>query len=71
MSVFEVVDQHGAWKVAAFVAALAAFLLLQALRSPFVVVARGLWLLQHGLNARIAAAAITPSVGREGGNSDV
>lgn len=66
MTVFDVLDQYGVWKLAAFVFALATFLLLHLLRLPFVAVARGLWLVQSGLDRRITtAAAVGGSEGRK------
>ncbi len=59
MSVFDVLHQHGPWRLAGFALALTVFLLLHLLRFPFALAARLLLAAQVGLDARITVA-ITP-----------
>ncbi len=65
MSVFDVMQQHGPWRLAGFAAALAVFLLLHLLRWPLALAARLLLAAQTGLDARITAA-ITPHTDERG-----
>ncbi|EHR48925.1 hypothetical protein SacmaDRAFT_0625 [Saccharomonospora marina XMU15] len=59
VTVFDIVQQHGPWRVAGFVAALALFLLLHLLRWPLALGARLLLAAQSGLDQRITNA-VTP-----------
>lgn len=59
MSVFDVLHQHGPWRLAGFAAALTVFLLLHLIRWPLALAARLLLAAQTGLDARITTA-ITP-----------
>lgn len=61
VSVFDVLEQHGATKLVAFVAAVALFLLLHLIRLPFRAIERGLRALQRGLDARIATHVTVPT----------
>lgn len=65
MSVFDVMQQHGPWRLAGFAAALTVFLLLHLLRFPFALAARVLLAAQTGLDARITAV-ITPETTEHG-----
>lgn len=59
MSTFDIVSEHGPWRLAGFVVAVAVFLLLHVARWPFVLIARVLWAAQVGLDHRITAAITT------------
>lgn len=61
MSTFDVLEQHGPWRLAAFLAAVAVFLLLQLARWPFRLIERALLAAQRGLDARIATALSPPT----------
>ncbi|GAA1986475.1 hypothetical protein [Amycolatopsis minnesotensis] len=56
MSVFEVAERHGPWRLAGFACAVLLFLALGLLRWPFLLVARILRGLQVGLDQRITAS---------------
>ncbi|GAB3380772.1 hypothetical protein [Amycolatopsis echigonensis] len=63
MSVFDVLEQHGPWRLAAFAVSVLLFLALGLLRTPFVAVAWLLRGLQTGLDKRITtcfAGPLTP-----------
>ncbi|MGW4400677.1 hypothetical protein ACWEHA_35750 [Amycolatopsis nivea] len=63
MSVFDVLEQHGPWRLFAFAASVLLFLALGLLRTPFVAVAWLLRALQTGLDRRITtcfAGPLTP-----------
>jgi hypothetical protein len=53
MSVFDVLERHGPWRLAAFALSVLLFLALGLIRWPFVLLARILLGLQSGLDARI------------------
>lgn len=53
MTVAEIVDRYGPWRIAALAVCLLTWLLLAALRTPFVVVARLLAAAQCGIDERI------------------
>ena len=53
MTVAEIVDRYGPWRIAALAVCLLTWLLLAALRTPFVVVARLLAAAQRGIDERI------------------
>ena len=55
MSTFDVLDEHGPWRLAAFLACVAIFLALHLARQPFRLIERGLHAVQRGLDARITA----------------
>ncbi|EHY90014.1 hypothetical protein ACQPZU_01835 [Saccharomonospora azurea] len=59
MSVFDVLHQHGPWRLAGFALALTVFLLLHLLRWPLALAARLLLAAQTGLDHRLTNA-ITP-----------
>ena len=61
MSTFDVLDQHGPWRLAAFLGCVALFLLLHAIRQPFRLIEKALHSLQRGLDARITAALSQPT----------
>lgn len=61
MSTFDIVAQHGAWRLAAFLGCVAVFLLLHLARWPFRLIERALLALQRGLDARITTALSPPS----------
>ncbi|MPY82595.1 MAG: hypothetical protein GEV00_04595 [Actinophytocola sp.] len=63
MSTFDVLDQHGPWRLAAFLGCVALFLALHAIRQPFRLIERGLHALQSGLDARITSALSPPTTG--------
>ena len=65
MSVFDVMQQHGPWRLAGFAAALTVFLLLHLIRWPLALAARLLLAAQTGLDARITAAT-TPETAEHG-----
>ncbi len=53
MTVAEIVDRYGPWRIAALAVCLLTWLLLAALRTPFVVVARLLAAAQRGIDERV------------------
>jgi len=61
VSTFDIVQQHGPWRLAAFLAAVALFLVLHLIRLPFVWIERGLAAVQRGLDARITTAMTPPT----------
>lgn len=61
MSTFDIVQQHGPWRLAAFLVAVAVFLLLHLARQPFRWIERGLHAIQRGLDARITTALSPPT----------
>ncbi|OQO91966.1 hypothetical protein B1813_06695 [Saccharomonospora piscinae] len=71
MSVFDIVQQHGPWKLAGFVAALGVFLLLHLIRWPLALAARLLHAAQAGLDARITSAMTPETAERARRSADV
>lgn len=63
MSTFDVLAQHGPWRLAAFLGCVALFLLLHLARWPFRLIERALPALQRGLDARITSALTPPAAG--------
>lgn len=61
VSTFDVLDQHGAWRLTGFVVAVAVFLLLQLIRLPFRLIEAGLLAAQRGLDARITQSMTPPT----------
>lgn len=61
MSTFDVLEQHGAWRLTGFLVAVAMFLLLHLLRLPFRAIERGLHAAQRGLDARITQCLSPPT----------
>ncbi|MEV4602564.1 hypothetical protein AB0K15_34865 [Amycolatopsis sp. NPDC049253] len=64
MSVFDIAERHGPWRLAAFAVSVLLFLALGLLRSPFVAIAWILRGLQAGLDRRITtcfAGPLTPN----------
>lgn len=64
MSTFDVLEQHGIWRLAGFLVAVAVFLLLHLLRLPFRLIEHTLLALQKGLDARITTALTPPTTAR-------
>jgi len=63
VSTFDVLDQHGPWRLAAFLGCVAIFLALHAIRQPFRLIEKALYALQRGLDARITSALSPPTAG--------
>ncbi|GAA5128888.1 hypothetical protein [Haloechinothrix salitolerans] len=61
MSTFDVLEHHGAWRLAAFLGCVAVFLLLHLARWPFRLIERALLAVQRGLDARITTALTPPA----------
>lgn len=61
VSAFDVLDQHGAWRLIGFLVAVAVFLLLHLIRAPFVAIERALCAAQRGLDARITQCLSPPT----------
>lgn len=61
MSTFDVLEQHGIWRLTGFLLAVAVFLLLHLVRVPFRLIERVLLALQTGLDARITTAITPPT----------
>jgi len=59
VSTFDVLTEHGPWRLVAFLGCVALFLLLHAVR----LIERGLHALQRGLDARITTALSPPTAG--------
>lgn len=55
MTLADIAQQYGTWRLAGFAACLLTWLLLALLRCPFVLVARVLAAAQHGIDARMTA----------------
>lgn len=55
MTVDDIARRYGTWTLAGFAACLLTWLLLAAIRCPFVLVARVLAAAQHGIDARMTA----------------
>lgn len=64
MSTFDILDQHGPWRLAAFLGCVAVFLLLQAARWPFRLIEKALLAIQRGLDARITTTFTPPTTTR-------
>ncbi len=55
MTLADIAQQYGPWRLAGFAACLLTWLLLALLRAPFVFIARVLAAAQHGIDARMTA----------------
>lgn len=64
MSTFDIVAQHGPWRLAAFLTAVAVFLLLHLARWPFQLIEKALLAIQRGVDARITTALSPPTAAR-------
>lgn len=63
MSVADILDTYGPWRLAAFLLAVAIYLALHLTRFPFVLVAKILAAAQRGLDQRITTSITRPTPG--------
>ncbi len=61
MTLADIAQQYGPWRLAGFAACLITWLVLALIRCPFVVVARLLAAAQGGIDARLTARLAAPT----------